>query len=1466
MKYSTKTKRVSRTIAVVMIGIILCGITTIFLHQQFIKTSEASWFNDAYAYRQQISFTHNAAISSERRITITISGTNTLNTDGKLQADCDDIRFTDSNGKELDFQNTGICPHATLSTFEVVFPSIINGTNIGYLYYGNPSATSKSQDVSAITSLTPSGSPSAASEETQASPVLHLALDEGYGTTTYDTIGRGTTGSISGATWRSEEYCISAKCLLFDGSNDVVTGSATLTNIKTISFWVRLPVTSSTQELIDLNGSAYITSTSPGTITTTGFTSPTIYIDGKTATSITANRWHHVAVTTATGLSASALKLGQISTNYGQMFMDEFQLYSSELSASQVKSLYNSRGGNPSSLQFGTNEQKNLSDGLVGYWKEDETSNGASPSDSSGNETTLTDAATVTRVAGKFGNAGDFESGSSQYQYVADNTTLSITGSLTISVWIKPESVSAGTWNIVGKWDGSNESYRLYQSTNQIVLEIESGNTITSTTTLTAGTWYHIVGSYDSTTQIAKLYINGTPETATSSGTIPSSIGDDAGAFQIGAEDRNNTPKNFYDGIIDEVRMYNRALSSLEIQQLHKWSPGPIAYWKMDENTGTTTNDSSGNGSVSSTFVGNTSWIRGRFGSGLFFDGTDDNIRIVENTSTDIGALQDSHTIGAWFKTSANYSSTGQILGKASNTLTYPFSLYMTSTETVCYTIADGTFFPSACTTETYNDGQWHYATAVRNTSTDTLYLYIDGILKVTATDTTTGSNVNNDDIVIGNGGTSYTLYDFSGSIDDVKLYKYVRTPSQIIQDMNADHPLVGTPVAGPVAHWSFDEGYSTTANDQTPNNNDLTLSTASWTNSGKFYKAWDGGDNKRLSRADDADFDFLGTDDFTISAWIYYAAQGNEYIISKRSGNTGYELYGADDGFLFFNIGDTGSVTFPENTLNNSAAMTINNWYHIAIVKEGTTQMKMYVNGVLDSTLSGFSATGSLANSGTLYVGDANNTNDTDEWNGDIDELKIYRAALTQSEILADMNHGKSLVLGSTGTTSTNIPDNSASREYCVPGDATSCTAPIHEYTFTEATGTTVYDTGTATTRNGTLTLGPTFTTGKYGKGILFDGADSYISFSSNELYDETQAFTISAWINPTTLASVDNPIICASSYNNSCLYTSTQGAFTNALVYCADGSCATTASSKDNTITTNTWQFITMTYDGTNICHFYVNGILATNDSSCGETSGTHDMLIGGTSTPADSFRGKIDQFRTYNYIRTPSQIAWDYNKGKPVAHWQFDELSGTTAYDNGGNSLTGTLTNTPTRTTSGKFNSAIDFDGADDYVTVTNASSIDGNEALQNGLSITGWIYADTDGEGDVGQFFSKGTETFCRTDSQSGSILDIQCELDLSTDATLNIASAITTGTWNHIAMIWENDADDEISIYINGTNRGTSTDGVGPYSTDTSNFLIGNNSATDSSFDGKIDDVRIYNYPLTNEQIKLIINDGSSTKF
>lgn len=97
----------------------------------------------------------------------------------------------------------------------------------------------------------------------------------------------------------------------FDGVDDYIDVGIGPTSIKTVEFWVN--PSSTTEYYIDLNGTEYISS-STGTISASGFTSPTIRVNGVESTTIVSGSWQHISITTSTGINATDLDIGRVET------------------------------------------------------------------------------------------------------------------------------------------------------------------------------------------------------------------------------------------------------------------------------------------------------------------------------------------------------------------------------------------------------------------------------------------------------------------------------------------------------------------------------------------------------------------------------------------------------------------------------------------------------------------------------------------------------------------------------------------------------------------------------------------------------------------------------------------------------------------------------------------------------------------------------------------------------------------------------------------------------------------------------------------------------------------------------------------------------------------------------------------------------------------------------------------------
>lgn len=199
--------------------------------------------------------------------------------------------------------------------------------------------------------------------------------------------------------------------------------------------------------------------------------------------------------------------------------------------------------------------------GLVAAYSFDEAS-GATVVDASGKGNHGTFSST-TRTTGKtgYGNALSFN-GTSDWVTVNDSASLDLTNSMTLEAWVYPTTTMSSWRSVLLKEQSVGLAYALYANSdsNQPVasLNIGSDQNLSGGSALAANTWVHLAATYDGGTQ--RLYVNGSQiASKTQTGNITVS----SGALRIGG---NSVWSEFFKGRIDEIRIYNRALSVSEIQ------------------------------------------------------------------------------------------------------------------------------------------------------------------------------------------------------------------------------------------------------------------------------------------------------------------------------------------------------------------------------------------------------------------------------------------------------------------------------------------------------------------------------------------------------------------------------------------------------------------------------------------------------------------------------------------------------------------------------------------------------------------------------------------------------------------------------------------------------------------------------------------------------------------------------------
>lgn len=1361
--------------------------------------------------------------------------------------------------------------------------------------------------------------------------------------------------TVNTPTWQTENLCISAKCLYFDGTNneyavkfdEAALDFAAADNF-TVGAWVKRNGAASANSIILQKSTANIGST---------YTGYKMYMDASgdlcfaiqdgtnavdsactSAVDFDDDNWHFIegvkAATTSvtlyvdgkqraqdssiasTGTLANSSSLGvgidsDGTSNDWLGFIDEVKVYRDQTArtAAQATADYNARSNPEGVSQQQANNNQNmpaaLSDGLVGYYKMDETSwtndcSTTSVTDSSGNGKNGISCPNTTGptggTAGKFGNSGTFD-GSNDYVEVASASDL--TADHTMSAWVYPTTAFTDYGTIFDSQSSGgtqNDQYNLYiKSNGEFATYLNGECTATPTGALSLNSWQHIVSTYNHSSGQVNMYLNGTlvnscTYTKSGSGTT---------ILRIGARSSSTYP---YDGRIDEARVYNKALSANQVSQLAKWAPGPAGWWKMDEGTGTTITDSSGYGSNSAAFTGAPTFGNGKYGKGLSFDGTNDLASITNTTAINVGKAEQSYTVMAWIRKPNTTATT--FFTKDNGASPGPFELYTTGFNP-SFRLANAGWTQSAQVTADSSivDGRWYHVAAVRNETTNQVEIYFNGVLEATSSDGTAGTDISSSQ-PISVGAWSDLTNDLNGTVDDLRVYNYARTPGQIIEDMNAGHPPPGSPVGTPVGFWKFNEGADDTcsggSNDvcnsgsgQGGANLDGT-STATRTNSGKLSRALDfDGTNDVVTITNNFGIDLNDNlSNFTFSSWIYPDSDGeaDSGTVFNKGSNTYLRVdnQGTTDLDLECNLDRATTDT----NVNVADALTTATWNHVACAWDGTT-LSVFVNGQLrGSSTSGTGAISADANS-LLIGGDTANNFD-----GKIDEFKVYNAALNASQIALDANAASTQVLGATGNNSTAGAVNAESQEYCIPGDSTTCTVPVARWDFEEgvASGGTNFDTsgnGNNCSTDGNIAVGKSGKARNYTESVR-------VSCGTGSTIADLAALTAEAWIYPRDMGefSVGTVMTKNDSGGAGGWAFGFDNGTTNGFRFYADFTGTDLdVKTADNMITLNTWNHVAVTWTGGTAVadvHIYVNGkevTYGTTTAGVGTriSDATNTLYIGETFGQNNGFDGIIDQARVFNYVRTQPQLAYDMNRGAPIAHWKMDECQGVTTNDSAGNNFSGTLNVSASGTTtagtcstassawggssgsnSGKRNYALYFDGSDDRVNIYTAGLASAFNTSAG--TISGWAKVSGSGvwtDGSADYVISLRTAD----DGTSANAVEVYKTTSNNTFGMTynaggtNESFTYTTSTtdWIFFTITWDK-PNDVVRHYINGQLIETDTAlGTWSGSLNSNRMNIGSHRAdiTGNHWNGQIDDVRIHNYPLTESQVKNLYNQGAA---
>ena len=411
----------------------------------------------------------------------------------------------------------------------------------------------------------------------------------------------------------------------------------------------------------------------------------------------------------------------------------------------------------------------------------------------------------------------------------------------------------------------------------------------------------------------------------------------------------------------------------------------------------------------------------------------------------------------------------------------------------------------------------------------------------------------------------------------------------------------------------------------------------------------------------------------------------------------------------------------------------------------------------------------------------------------------------------------------------------------------------------------------GNANNGNPTSIATSTFyTVGKIGQGVKFDGVDDFINLGLPASL-ETSFITLSAWTYYDKLPSSQQQ------FYSSCRAAGAQRIFFDILatnIYAFRLFLTSTPSTQKqiaaNTATTPGWHHLVGTYDGT-IMKMYVDGVLQTTTLSQTDTivTGAVDHAIGRDNSCAvgQYMSGKLDDFRIYSRALSATEVIQLYNFGLAkfdksstlavssslLGYWTFDgkNMTNGVAADISGNANNGNLIGIATSTfyAAGKIGQGVNFDGINDRITT--GSDFIGTTAG----TYTAWVYPISYGQSSVGRIIDNG-KTILEATSTNNTI-------GFSSDGFATQATAATNALplnkWTHVTVT--RNSSGTANFYINGVLSGSADQPSGTPAGGSTNVILGNVSAGAATFNGLIDNVRVYNRVLSATEILNIYGLG-----